>query len=256
MPKATTRFRSTALRPWRPAPPWSSCTPTSPPTASATSSTASSPPITPSTKPSKSRRASTTGQRSASTSLPASAADTGSQWVGDHIRPRVRVPESWHWPVGVEPLHGGRLSARRLLARHLDVGDSPHRRQAEGPLVLGHQPRARTHLARTRRESRPRFRARRQGQLGLHKRHYRRRRILRRLRQHHRHRQPPRSAAADLPRHRSQRLAQMGDQLRRRRRPNRRHRSLDRERYPRPSLRLGTAKEQVVPPPTQAFAFA
>ena len=23
------------------------------------------------------------------------------QWVGDHIRPRVRVPESWRWPVGV-----------------------------------------------------------------------------------------------------------------------------------------------------------
>jgi len=22
-------------------------------------------------------------------------------WVGDHIRPRFRVPESWHWPVGV-----------------------------------------------------------------------------------------------------------------------------------------------------------
>jgi hypothetical protein len=25
----------------------------------------------------------------------------GVQWVGNHIRPRVRVPESWHWPVGV-----------------------------------------------------------------------------------------------------------------------------------------------------------
>ena len=25
----------------------------------------------------------------------------GVQWVGDHIRPRVRVPESWDWPVGV-----------------------------------------------------------------------------------------------------------------------------------------------------------
>lgn len=25
----------------------------------------------------------------------------GWQWVGDHIRPRVRVPESWGWPVGV-----------------------------------------------------------------------------------------------------------------------------------------------------------
>ncbi len=31
------------------------------------------------------------------------SADTriGYKWVGDHIRPRVRVPESWGWPVGV-----------------------------------------------------------------------------------------------------------------------------------------------------------
>jgi hypothetical protein len=25
----------------------------------------------------------------------------GMQWVGDHIRPRVRIPTRWHWPVGV-----------------------------------------------------------------------------------------------------------------------------------------------------------
>ena len=25
----------------------------------------------------------------------------GWDWVGDHIRPRLRIPESWHWPVGV-----------------------------------------------------------------------------------------------------------------------------------------------------------
>jgi len=25
----------------------------------------------------------------------------GWQWVGDHIRPRVRVPAEWHWPVGL-----------------------------------------------------------------------------------------------------------------------------------------------------------
>jgi hypothetical protein len=25
----------------------------------------------------------------------------GVQWVGDHIRPRFRIPEKWHWPVGV-----------------------------------------------------------------------------------------------------------------------------------------------------------
>jgi hypothetical protein len=25
----------------------------------------------------------------------------GAQWVGDHIRPRVRIPPEWHWPVGL-----------------------------------------------------------------------------------------------------------------------------------------------------------
>jgi Putative MetA-pathway of phenol degradation len=25
----------------------------------------------------------------------------GYNWVGDHIRPRIRVPDKWHWPVGV-----------------------------------------------------------------------------------------------------------------------------------------------------------
>lgn len=25
----------------------------------------------------------------------------GYKWVGDHIRPRIRVPDKWHWPVGV-----------------------------------------------------------------------------------------------------------------------------------------------------------
>ncbi len=25
----------------------------------------------------------------------------GWQWVGDHIRPRLRVPEDWHWPAGL-----------------------------------------------------------------------------------------------------------------------------------------------------------
>jgi len=25
----------------------------------------------------------------------------GWDWVGDHIRPRFRIPEKWHWPIGV-----------------------------------------------------------------------------------------------------------------------------------------------------------
>ena len=29
------------------------------------------------------------------------ASQGGWQWVGDHIRPRVRIPEEWKWPVGV-----------------------------------------------------------------------------------------------------------------------------------------------------------
>jgi hypothetical protein len=28
-------------------------------------------------------------------------AGEGHQWVGDHIRPRVRIPEKWRWPVNV-----------------------------------------------------------------------------------------------------------------------------------------------------------
>jgi len=27
--------------------------------------------------------------------------DYGWQWAGNHLRPRVRIPERWHWPVGV-----------------------------------------------------------------------------------------------------------------------------------------------------------
>jgi hypothetical protein len=27
--------------------------------------------------------------------------DTGWEWVGDHLRPRARIPERWEWPVGV-----------------------------------------------------------------------------------------------------------------------------------------------------------
>jgi hypothetical protein len=26
---------------------------------------------------------------------------SGWEWVGDHIRPRIRIPEEWHWPVGL-----------------------------------------------------------------------------------------------------------------------------------------------------------
>ncbi|MGA9643043.1 MAG: hypothetical protein WBQ72_16720 [Terriglobales bacterium] len=32
---------------------------------------------------------------------PGASPDSGWQWVGDHIRPRIAAPESWHLPVGL-----------------------------------------------------------------------------------------------------------------------------------------------------------
>ena len=32
---------------------------------------------------------------------PGSSPNSGWEWVGDHIRPRIAVPASWHWPVGL-----------------------------------------------------------------------------------------------------------------------------------------------------------
>ncbi|MGA3197358.1 MAG: hypothetical protein ABSD39_20375 [Terriglobales bacterium] len=32
---------------------------------------------------------------------PRGAGGGGWQWVGDHVRPRIAVPASWHWPVGL-----------------------------------------------------------------------------------------------------------------------------------------------------------
>jgi len=44
---------------------------------------------------------SATGSNSVFMSSPAADSRVGWQWVGDHIRPRVAVPEKWKWPVGV-----------------------------------------------------------------------------------------------------------------------------------------------------------
>jgi len=60
-------------------------------------------------------------------------ADGGWQWIGSHPS-RVRVPESWHWPVA-EPVERI-LAARRDFFRHVDVGDSPHRGQENWPWYL------------------------------------------------------------------------------------------------------------------------
>ena len=60
----------------------------------------------------------------------------GVQWVGDHIRPRVRVPDSWHWPVGVSLSTEIGYQAGGVLAGYVDVGDPAHCRQDDWTVVL------------------------------------------------------------------------------------------------------------------------
>ena len=60
----------------------------------------------------------------------------GLQWVGDHIRPRVRIPKKWNWPVGLSLSERNRLPAPQIFRRHLDMGNPPDRRQADRPLVF------------------------------------------------------------------------------------------------------------------------
>jgi len=78
------------------------------------------------------------------------SADTriGYQWVGDHIRPRVRVPDSWHWPVRVSLSSEFGLSTPHLFIRYLDFGDPAYHRQAARSLVSRLQPGSRTILTR------------------------------------------------------------------------------------------------------------
>ena len=60
----------------------------------------------------------------------------GWQWVGDHIRPRVRAPDSWHWPVGASLSVEVGLSAGDVFAGYLVAGVASDYRQADGALVF------------------------------------------------------------------------------------------------------------------------
>ena len=89
----------------------------------------------------------------------------GVQWVGDHIRPRVRVPDSWHWPVGVSVSTEVGYQRAVLFSRYLDLGDKAHYRQVHGPMVLGGEPGAGTNVARSRYQTGSGFFARGEAQL-------------------------------------------------------------------------------------------
>jgi hypothetical protein len=63
--------------------------------------------------------------------------------VGDHIRPRFRIPESWHWPVGVSLSNEIGYQRPEFSADSWDLGNPSHRRQENAPLVSELQSHAR-----------------------------------------------------------------------------------------------------------------
>jgi hypothetical protein len=77
----------------------------------------------------------------------------GVQWVGDHIRPRVRAPESWHLPVGLS------LSTEIGYQRAVYSPDTwtweirPIIDKTLGRWYFAVNPGLRTHLSWTRREA-------------------------------------------------------------------------------------------------------
>ena len=66
-------------------------------------------------------------------------AGQGAQWVGDHIRPRVRVPEKWRWPVGVSLSTEFGYQRAKFAPDTWDLGDSADCRQDGGAMVLRRQ---------------------------------------------------------------------------------------------------------------------
>ena len=52
----------------------------------------------------------------------------GVDWVGDHIRPRFRIPPKWKWPVGLSLSNEIGYQRRQIFRRDLDVGDAADHR--------------------------------------------------------------------------------------------------------------------------------
>ena len=59
----------------------------------------------------------------------------GFNWVGTRIRPRVAIPASWHWPVGLSLSQEIGYQRKEYLARHLDLRNPAHHRSADGPVL-------------------------------------------------------------------------------------------------------------------------
>lgn len=66
--------------------------------------------------------------------------DGGWQWVGDHIRPRIAIPQKWHWPVGLSLSQEVGYSQARFTGDTWTYELRPIIDKTIGPWYLGFNP--------------------------------------------------------------------------------------------------------------------
>jgi len=66
--------------------------------------------------------------------------DHGWQWVGDHIRPRVAIPEEWKWPVGLSLSTEFGYQRRQYSADTWTIEVRPIIDKTIGPLYVSFNP--------------------------------------------------------------------------------------------------------------------
>ena len=71
---------------------------------------------------------------------PGSSPDSGWQWVGDHLRPRIAAPESWHLPVGLSISQEIGYQRRQFAADSWDYELRPIIDKKIGPWYLDFNP--------------------------------------------------------------------------------------------------------------------
>ena len=161
----------------------------------------------------------------------------GLQWVGTHIRPRVRAPESWGWPVGVSISQEIGYARPQFSADTWTYELRPIIDKQMGRWYVSLNPVLGKSLRGPNASQAVRVHAERRRRLRRHEEGQPRARVLRRDRHDQPHRSDRRAGAPVVLRRQPRPRAGLGVQPRLRHRAHRGGRQEDREDDPRPSRR-------------------
>jgi len=137
----------------------------------------------------------------------------GVQWVGDHIRPRVRIPSKWKWPVGLSLSNEIGYQRRKFSVDTWTWEMRPVIDKQMGPWYLSFNPTFDKSFHGGERARWICFFAEPENQLRLHQEDYRRDRVLRIDGTGHAISAVERTAAPDFPRHRPEFVAEVGSEF-------------------------------------------